>query len=98
MQEVDATANFGGEGEGYYVPPTPGTSPQQVWANNSQLPVDHVMAGSFQSAMRHLQDYVGVVNFEPYQNHFMLAYAQSRVVNVGIPGVAPLYGYPNRNW
>ena len=52
MQEVDATANFGGEGEGYYVPPTPGTSPQQVWANNSQLPVDHVMAGSFQSAMR----------------------------------------------
>lgn len=96
--EVDATANFGGEGEGYYVPPTPGTSPQQVWANNSQLPVDHVMAGSFQSAMRHLQDYVGVVNFEPYQNHFMLAYAQSRVVNVGIPGVPPLYGYPNRNW
>ena len=45
-----------------------------------------------------LQDYVGVVNFEPYQNHFMLAYAQSRVVNVGIPGVPPLYGYPNRNW
>ena len=52
MQEVDATAALGGEGEGYYVPPTPGTSPQQVWANNSQLPVDHVMAGSFQSAMR----------------------------------------------
>lgn len=52
VQEVDAAATLGSEGEGYYVPPTLGTSPQQVWANNSQLPVDHVMAGSFQSAMR----------------------------------------------
>ena len=48
--------------------------------------------------LQFLQDYIGVVNFEPYQNHFMLVYAQSRVVNVGIPGVPPLYGYPNRNW
>ena len=52
VQEVDATAALGGEGEGYYVPPTAGTSPQQVWVNNSQLPVDHVMAGSFETAMR----------------------------------------------
>ena len=52
VQEVDATGALGGEGEGYYVPPTAGTSPQQVWANNSQLPVDHVMAGSFETAMR----------------------------------------------
>ena len=25
---------------------------KQVWVNNSQLPVDHVLAGSFESAMR----------------------------------------------
>ena len=39
-------------GEGYYVPPTAGTNPQQVWANNSHLPVDHVLSGSFETAMR----------------------------------------------
>ena len=38
--------------EGYFVPPTKGTSQCQVWCNNSQLPVDHVLAGSFETAMR----------------------------------------------
>ena len=38
--------------EGYFVPPTRGTSQAQVWCNNSQLPVDHVLAGSFETAMR----------------------------------------------
>ncbi len=38
--------------DGYYVPPTQGTSPAQVWVTNSQLPGDHVRAGSFESAMR----------------------------------------------
>ena len=42
----------GDGGEGYYVPPTAGTNPQQVWTSNSQLPVDHVLAGSFETAMR----------------------------------------------
>ena len=43
----------GGEGEeGYYVPPTKGMSQSQVWCNNSHLPVDHIVAGSFETAMR----------------------------------------------
>ena len=41
-----------GDGEGYFVPPTKGTSPSQVWVNNSHLPGDHVAAGSFDSAAR----------------------------------------------
>ncbi len=41
-----------GDGEGYYVPPTKGTNQSQVWVNNSHLPVDHVVAGSFDSAAR----------------------------------------------
>lgn len=40
------------EGNGYYVPPAKGPSPVEVWAKNSQLPGDHVVAGSFDSAMR----------------------------------------------
>ena len=39
-------------GDDYYVAPTKGTSPAQVWVSNSQLAGDHVMAGSFDSAMR----------------------------------------------
>ena len=41
-----------GDGEGYFVPPTKGTNPSQVWVNNSHLPGDHVAAGSFDSAAR----------------------------------------------
>lgn len=48
-QDLPATAT--GD-EGYFVPPTKGTSQAQVWCNNSQLPVDHVLAGSFETAMR----------------------------------------------
>ena len=41
-----------GEDDGYFVPPTKGQSPAQNWANNSQHPVDHIVAGSFESACR----------------------------------------------
>ncbi|CAB4058570.1 COPA [Lepeophtheirus salmonis] len=50
--------------EGYFVPPTKGKNPTQLWLNNSQLPVDHIVAGCFESAFRLLHDQVGVVNFE----------------------------------
>eukprot|EP00069_Balaena_mysticetus_P009418 bmy_06316T0 len=42
----------GGAEDGFFVPPTKGTSPTQIWCNNSQLPVDHILAGSFETAMR----------------------------------------------
>lgn len=42
----------GGAEDGFFVPPTKGISPTQMWCNNSQLPVDHVLAGSFETAMR----------------------------------------------
>ncbi len=54
----------GGEGDdaeedsGYFVPPTKGAGPTQNWANNSQLVMDHIVAGSFESACRLLHDQV----------------------------------------
>lgn len=39
-------------GEGYFAVPTKGTNPTQLWCNNSQLAVDHILAGSFETAMR----------------------------------------------
>ncbi|NXH23106.1 COPA protein, partial [Bucco capensis] len=51
--ELDVPAGPAGAAEdGFFVPPTKGTSPAQVWCNNSQLPVDHILAGSFETAMR----------------------------------------------
>lgn len=42
----------GGAEDGFFIPPTKGMSPTQMWCNNSQLPVDHILAGSFETAMR----------------------------------------------
>lgn len=44
--------------EGYFVAPTKGVAQSQIWATNSQLPADHVIAGSFESAFRLLHDQV----------------------------------------
>lgn len=44
--------------EGYFVAPTKGTPQAQLWVNNSQLAVDHILAGSYESAFRLLHDQV----------------------------------------
>lgn len=55
-------ASISGE-EGYYVPPPRGHPPSQMWASKSQLAIDHILAGSFESAARLLHDQV---SFEIY--------------------------------
>jgi len=50
-----------GTDDGYFVPPTKGPSQLQAWVNNSQLPVDHILAGSFESAFRLLHEQVSVI-------------------------------------
>ncbi|ESO90102.1 hypothetical protein LOTGIDRAFT_218145 [Lottia gigantea] len=84
--------------DGFFVPPTKGTSQAQVWCNNSQLPVDHVLAGSFETAMRLLHDQIGVVSFESYQKLFLHTYSRSRTSYIGLPSLPPFFGYPHRNW
>eukprot|EP00794_Sanderia_malayensis_P012655 gene12655-13955_t len=85
-------------GEGYFVPPTKGTSQSQVWVHNSQLPVDHVVAGSFDTAARLLHEQLGVVDFAPYKQLFLASYARSRTALPGLPSTPDLFGYPHRNW
>ncbi|XP_003387772.1 PREDICTED: coatomer subunit alpha-like [Amphimedon queenslandica] len=96
--DLDLDHAVGGDVEGYYVPPAKGSSQAEVWVKNSQLPGDHVMAGSFDTAMMLLQDQIGVIRFEPFKEHFLSAYSQSRVVVEAIPLLPPLLGYPHRNW
>ncbi|MGH0180841.1 UNVERIFIED_CONTAM: hypothetical protein FKN15_012720 [Acipenser sinensis] len=88
----------GGVEDGFFVPPTKGVSPNQVWCNNSQLPVDHILAGSFETAMRLLHDQVGVVNFRPYKQLFLQTFTRGHPCYLGLPSLPSLRGNPQRNW
>uniref|UniRef100_A0A674MXP7 COPI coat complex subunit alpha n=1 Tax=Takifugu rubripes TaxID=31033 RepID=A0A674MXP7_TAKRU len=97
--ELDVPAGGAGRAEdGFFVPPTKGISPTQMWCNNSQLPVDHILAGSFETAMRLLHDQVGVVNFGPYKTLFMQTLSRGRTCYLGLPSLPCLRGHPQRNW
>lgn len=96
--DLDLEPVIGGEGDGYYVPPPKGPSQSDVWSKNSQLPGDHVVAGSFDTAMILLHDQLGVIRFEPFKSHFLTAYTQGRVLVQGIPLLPSIFGYPHRNW
>ncbi|XP_037070234.1 coatomer subunit alpha-like [Pollicipes pollicipes] len=96
--EVPAAAGGGADDDGYFVPPTKGTPQTQVWTRNSQLPVDHVLAGSFESAFRLLHDQLGVVAFAPYRQLFLQAFSQARTCFPAAASSPPLFGHPHRNW
>uniref|UniRef100_T1J5P8 Coatomer subunit alpha n=1 Tax=Strigamia maritima TaxID=126957 RepID=T1J5P8_STRMM len=96
--DLDVGLVAAGGDEAYFVPPTRGVSPSQLWANNSQLAVDHVLAGSFESAFRLLHDQVGVVNFSKFKQLFLSTYARGRTAYTAFPVVPSLFGYPQRNW
>ncbi|XP_030921093.1 coatomer subunit alpha, partial [Geospiza fortis] len=97
--ELDVPAGPAGTAEdGFFVPPTKGTSPAQVWCNNSQLPVDHILAGSFETAMRLLHDQVGVTNFGPYKQLFLQTFSRGRTTFQALPSLPAMYGFPHRNW
>ena len=69
----------------YFAPPPKGQSPAQNWTNNSSLPIDHVVAGSFESACRLLHDQTGVVDFAPFRSLFMAHFARSRTSYEAMP-------------
>ena len=94
---VVPTADATSDETGFFVPPTKGTSIAQLWCNNSKLPVDHILAGSFETAMRLLHDQVGIVDFNEYKNIFVQVYARSRTSFSALPSLTPLYAYPCRN-
>eukprot|EP00057_Strongylocentrotus_purpuratus_P019118 XP_011673592.1 PREDICTED: coatomer subunit alpha isoform X1 [Strongylocentrotus purpuratus] len=95
--DLDVPAG-GGADDDYFVAPAKGMSQSQVWVKNSQLPVDHILAGSFSSATQLLHDQVGMVDFTSYKQIFMQTYARARTSFVGLPSLPPLCGYAHRNW
>ncbi len=76
--------------KGVFAAPTQGTSINDIWVRNSTLAVDHVAAGSFDSAMQMLNRQVGAVNFAPLKPLFMTIYSSAHSYISGFPAVGPL--------
>ncbi|OQR74758.1 coatomer subunit alpha-like, partial [Tropilaelaps mercedesae] len=94
--ELLETAGAEIDHDGFFVAPTRGLATTQQWVDQSRLAVDHILAGSFETAMKLLNEQVGIVNFAPLQNHFMATYARSRTALVGFPLTPTMYSYPQR--
>lgn len=75
----------------------PGLSEAEVWTKNSPLAVDHIAAGSFDSAMQLLHRQVGAVNFEPLKPLFMEVYQSSRLFAPANANQIPINVYLRRD-
>jgi len=84
--------------DGYFVPPSKGKATQDYWCTNSQLAVDHILAGSFETACRLMHDQIGVVDFSPYKSLFMTSYQRNSAAYQAISPLPPLYIPLHRNW
>jgi hypothetical protein len=80
--------------DGYCVAPVWGVPSTQHWCNNSSLPLDHVMAGNMESAYRLLLDQVWVVDFSPYQQHFLSTFSRSLTMFSCLASTLPHHHVP----
>lgn len=96
---VEAAPQAEGKQEsGYFAPPPRGTSMAQTWTAHSQLAVDHVLAGSFETACRLLHDQIGVVSFDPLKETMLSLMRLSRTSFQPQPLGPSMVSYPLRNW
>ncbi|CAI2316133.1 unnamed protein product [Caenorhabditis sp. 36 PRJEB53466] len=94
----DVVDEQGGEDE--EVVPHPEVAPSARWPDVSRLAADHVAAGSFETALKLLHDTIGVVEYAPFKEVFLKAYAVSRLSHRGWGGLGPAgpaFIYPIRN-
>jgi coatomer protein complex subunit alpha (xenin) len=100
IDDIDLPSSKGGDSvadTGHYIAPSRGPPITQAFSSNSQLVVDHVMAGSFESAMRLMHDQLGIVDFTGYKDIFMSIYQTSRALLPTNPGISSNFSYPTRN-
>lgn len=99
MAEAAAAAAGGAGGaSGPFVAPAVGMSASQKWLEKrTQLAVQHVAAGSFQSAMSLLHRQLGVANFEPLKPFFLDAYSASHASLPGLQGVPSILTHLDRS-
>ena len=84
--------------------PAPVTLPREAppaqftWVQNSDIPADHIAAGSFDSAMKLLNSQIGVVNFAPLKAHFLALASTPSTLLAALPSTQPLEVPLHRNW
>jgi coatomer protein complex subunit alpha (xenin) len=82
--------------ESFFAAVQPGIPTSTKWVQNSTLAFDHAAAGSFSTAMKLLNNQIGVVNFAPLKPLMLQAYASSRVLLPGPPSVDAAVSYLTR--
>lgn len=73
-----------------FAAPTPGTSINDFWVRNSGLAVDHVAAGSYDTAMQLLNRQIGAVNFAPLKSTFISIFQAAHTYLSAIPSAPSL--------
>ncbi|XP_049880521.1 coatomer subunit alpha isoform X2 [Pectinophora gossypiella] len=96
LAPVSADIDGGDEASQYFVAPTRGAS--LALSTKLKTAHDHVATGQFEIALRLLNEQVGVVNFEPYQETFLAMYARGRLTFGALPSTPPLVAQLHRNW
>jgi len=71
--------------------------PQSLWLN-SEVPADHVAAGSFETAMKLLNTQIGAINFGPLKPYFLAIAATTQTQLSALPATTPLDVPLLRNW
>ncbi|XP_011503846.1 PREDICTED: coatomer subunit alpha [Ceratosolen solmsi marchali] len=84
--------------ENYFSSPSKGIPVTHNWINNSRLAVDHILAGSYSSAFRLLNEQIGILKFNKYKSLFMNIYSCSRISMSLFPNSPSVYYFPLRNW
>jgi coatomer protein complex subunit alpha (xenin) len=77
--------------------PREGPSWPSLWGVNSDVPADHVAAGSFESAMQLLSSQIGATNFAPMKPYFMRLYQGARARLIAQPSTSSLEYFLLRN-
>lgn len=69
-----------------------------LWCVNSDKPSDHVLGGSFDTAMQILNQKYDIINFEPLKSYFMNLSRSATIELQGLPSTGTLTTYLQRNW
>lgn len=96
LAPVSADIDGGDENTDYFVAPTRGAS--VALSGKLKTAHDHVATGQFEIALRLLNEQVGIVNFEPYQETFVSMFGRARLTFGALSALPPLNAHLHRNW
>lgn len=97
LPEIEASDLAAAHSQAGFAAPSRGVPLSQAWLSQSKSPVDHFLAGSFESAFRLLNEKHGITNFEPLKPFVLKLYSRSRVAYQGLSYLPSLLVHPARS-